>query len=174
LTITTQELINFHVQHKYYILVQKEEDGVSVNYPANIVFAPLFAGRVDVYKINKDKIEYANSDGAKVYFKTNIYDARVLITTDIVINAKIRGISGKLILPFEGLILKDGVVGLLKQPTKKEHQEKEQKLIQKYQDIIDFLKNSYTREQATKDGIVEGYGLVRNLLASGGIYQFGA
>ena len=168
MAIPVEELVNFCVQQKYFVVVQKDDGGVTVSYPKNCIVSPTFDARVDVYRNLSRKIEYANSDGYTNTIKTAGYDNRVLILTDIVIKVKQRGISAKLILPFDGLVPKKGIVGLMSPPKQKVLSEKEQALLKKYQDIINVKANNYSLDDAIKDNIAEGFNSLRFLLEVGG------
>lgn len=165
--MNNNELLNFHLEHKYYALVLKEKKGCSIAYPPNVLVRPATEQVIGVYQVIRNEVQYAQSDGFKNKIKINKYDTRLTILTDIGLKLKSRDISNKLVVCFDGNVEKKGIFSILEEfEPKGELKIKEDLLKSKYQAI---LTGQYSLAEAKKDELELGFVTLTKIIESGGL-----
>lgn len=160
----TEELTYLHIKSKYLILVEKQPNGCKITYPANYLVQPEIPSIEEKYSFIDDKLIF-ESEGREVEIKTFGYDNRFLVLIDLVLKAEKRKISNQLIMFFDGLKHKKGILSILPPPNK-EFLEKENIIQENCKEIIDRL---YIPADAEKAGILEGFNNIHNLVVKGGL-----
>lgn len=159
------ELVKFHIKHKYFVNVNKTEDGCNVIYPANYLINPQFNSQNINYRLNDEGFEYITENYSSQYDIVK-YARRFAVLTDIILKATNINIPNKLILIRSNNELKGSLIQILEPPTDQEDLLKEQLVAEVYADIVMGL---FDYSSANKLGILRGYeGLIR-LIESGGL-----
>jgi len=160
----TDDLLFLHYKSKYLIAVEKHDNGCLVNYPANYFIEPNIPSFKEKYTfIDNSLILESSLDRKEKEIKVYGYDNRFMVITDILLKAYKLRISKSLIIFFDGLHKRKGLLSLLPAPEG-ELLEKELLIKEHYSDIYDRI---YFPADAEKAGILEGFNNITNLIVKG-------
>lgn len=160
----TEELTYLHIRSKYLILVEKQPNGCKITYPPNYLTKPEVPSIEERYTFIDDKLIF-ESEGKEIEVQTYGYDNRFLVLIDLILKAQKRKISNELIMFFDGLKPRKGLLSILPAPNK-DLLEKEDIIKENYKEMLDRL---YYPPDAEKAGISEGFNNIHNLIVKGGL-----
>lgn len=159
------EIINFHLEHKYFVDVSKIKDGCSVKFPKNLIVIPNIQEYSIDYKIVSDGLMIVSNEFTKHFAMDNSVK-RASIVVDIVLKTLQRNISGNLILVFDGIVQKKKISEILNPPVEKGDVLKDKKLLK---NCLDILTNGADYYEMNKIGIGDQYNYLVNLINNGGL-----
>jgi hypothetical protein len=161
----TDELLYLHLKAKYIVVINKEKNGCSITYPANVLIQPNIELHTDTFTFIDNKLIVGSSLDKDKEKEVEIfgYDNRFLVMTSLAIKIDRYKINKNLVVAFDGLKKKRGLLSILPEP-KGELKIKE-----------DFIKNNYSQilerlfypPDAEKAGILDGFNNITNLIIKG-------
>lgn len=155
------DLINLHIKNKYYIDIKKQNRGCIVSTPANILSKPQHLAEITNYVIDNNILSINNED-----FIVPNYAARITIFADILMKMTKLNMTKELLLFFDGIEQKKSLLEILSPPANDEDYKKDKFM---FQNISRIVFGEYDRINAEEDGIEEGFNLIYDIFAKGGI-----
>ncbi len=154
-------MTQLHIKNKYYIDVQKTSSGCIVKTPGNILSSPQFLPETTEYKIENNILSVNRAD----YVIPN-YAIRGVILVDIMMKVTKLGLPLDLVLYFDGLTQKKGLLEIIDAPKNLEEKNKDGLL---FKNLADIMLGGFDSEDAKKNEIGIGYNLIYQICEKGGI-----
>lgn len=158
-----EEVLFLHCKAKYVTIVTKTDNGCMITYPPNYFLQPALPSSIDIYSFIDNKLIISSIDGKEKEIEIYGYENRFLVMTDMVMKIKKLGMSTQLVLYYDGLKKKKGLLSILPELSK-DFSEKENIIKENY---LQILECTYFPEDAKKEGILEGFNNINSLIVKG-------
>jgi len=159
-------VIDFHIKYGCHIDVKSIKNGCLVYYPANLMTVPSSHENIAEYVVTQNTIKYKDFNGDVKEIGIDKYIQRLYITTDILLKMTIRNLNQKLIIVDGMPVAEKSIVQILPRPMRKEDVNLEEQLSKIYSEIV---LGSSDETSANELGVLRGYKVLSDLVASGGI-----
>lgn len=158
-------IIKFHKDNKYCIIINKLKDGLAAFFPPNYLLQPVVLDKNYIYKKCPEGFAIYSEDQRKV-FEIDSYAYRYAIFADILLKTLERKMPGQLILVSDKKKKVTSLVSILPSLTTEEDRQKEKRVEQAFHEIFTKM---YDVDSATKLGIRSGYEKLNELVEMGGL-----